>query len=144
MMERTVRLDATDVLEFAVASRDVNPLHTDEDFARRTSYGRTVAHGALVVLTALARVPADRFGRLRCLTADFLAPLHPGVPYDVCTGPGTRSEDIRVRCLGEPAALVRLKEAPSRVTLLARLPLENQGRPVEESARAWLFDDLRT
>jgi 3-oxoacyl-[acyl-carrier protein] reductase len=39
---------AQDVDSFAVISGDSNPLHMDEDFARRTNLGRRVVHGMLL------------------------------------------------------------------------------------------------
>ena len=41
-----------DVVNFAGVSGDFNPLHTDEEFARTTLYGRRIAHGALVLSVA--------------------------------------------------------------------------------------------
>ncbi|MGH2373128.1 MAG: MaoC/PaaZ C-terminal domain-containing protein [bacterium] len=42
-----------DLVNFAGVSGDYNPLHTDEEFARTTMFGRRVAHGSLVLsLTA--------------------------------------------------------------------------------------------
>ena len=52
-MSATLRLTAEHVLRFADASGDRNPLHVDEPFARSTSYGRCIAHGALVTIAAL-------------------------------------------------------------------------------------------
>jgi acyl dehydratase len=44
-----------DLVNFAGVSGDYNPLHTDEEFARSTPYGRRIAHGmlALSVVTGL-------------------------------------------------------------------------------------------
>jgi len=42
----------TDLVNFSGVSGDFNPLHTDEEFARSTSYGRRIAHGALVLSIA--------------------------------------------------------------------------------------------
>jgi acyl dehydratase len=37
----------SDVLQFAALTGDWNQLHTDEEFARTTPYGRRIAHGLL-------------------------------------------------------------------------------------------------
>lgn len=42
----------TDVVAFAGLSGDYNQLHTDEEFAKGTLFGRRVAHGALVLSIA--------------------------------------------------------------------------------------------
>ncbi|MFG2129192.1 SDR family NAD(P)-dependent oxidoreductase [Streptomyces sp. NPDC048751] len=67
---------------FATASGDANPLHGDADYAARTSFGRPIAHGALVVLHALGTLPARRTPRrLTRITARFHAPACPGQLY---------------------------------------------------------------
>jgi 3-hydroxybutyryl-CoA dehydratase len=45
-----------DVAAFAALSGDYNPIHTDEEYARRSAFGRRIAHGALIfsVSTGLA------------------------------------------------------------------------------------------
>ncbi len=42
----------TDVVIFAGLSGDYTQLHTDEEFAKQTPYGRRIAHGALVLSIA--------------------------------------------------------------------------------------------
>ena len=37
----------TDIVLFAALSGDYNPLHTDAEFARKTTFGQRVAHGLL-------------------------------------------------------------------------------------------------
>ncbi len=51
-----------DVVSFAGLSGDYNPLHTNEEFAKTTPYGRRIAHGMLVV--SIATGLADRQGFL--------------------------------------------------------------------------------
>jgi 3-hydroxybutyryl-CoA dehydratase len=45
-----------DVASFAALSGDYNPVHTDEEYARRSVYRRRIAHGALIfsISTGLA------------------------------------------------------------------------------------------
>jgi 3-hydroxybutyryl-CoA dehydratase len=38
----------TDIVNFAGLSGDFTPLHLDEEFAKKTPFGRRVAHGALI------------------------------------------------------------------------------------------------
>src|SRR5580704_6125527 len=50
--ERDISVE--DIAAFAVLSRDWNPLHTNEDYARQTNYGRRIVHGAFQVGLASA------------------------------------------------------------------------------------------
>jgi len=43
----TKTVTEADVLAFAGASGDLNPLHIDEEYAKRSVFGRRVAHGIL-------------------------------------------------------------------------------------------------
>lgn len=56
MIETTRTLTQDDFTAFAQISGDDNPIHVDPDFAARTFFKRTVAHGAM--LTALLRALA--------------------------------------------------------------------------------------
>ena len=66
---------------YAEASGDHNPLHTDAEFAASTPYGRTVAHGMLV-LSFLSEMMAAAFGVAWAsggkLKVRFRAPVFPG------------------------------------------------------------------
>ncbi len=43
----------TDVVMFAALTGDYNQLHTDEEFAKTTPFGRRIAHGLLVLSDAV-------------------------------------------------------------------------------------------
>lgn len=46
-------LDQQDINEFAELTKDFNPIHIDRDFARSTIFRTRIAHGLLVLSTAL-------------------------------------------------------------------------------------------
>jgi 3-hydroxybutyryl-CoA dehydratase len=73
---------------YADASGDHNPLHLDPAFAAGTPYGRTIAHGMLV-LAFLSEMLTDAFGMAWLtggkLNVRFRAPVYPG---DVVTTDG--------------------------------------------------------
>jgi 3-hydroxybutyryl-CoA dehydratase len=79
---------------YAAASGDHNPLHVDEEYARTTHFGGTIAHGMLV-LAYLSEMMAAAFGNDWLaggrLKARFRAPARPG---DTLTA---RAEPRRVR-----------------------------------------------
>jgi len=57
-------LAEADVANFAGVTGDINPLHMDEEYARKTRFGRRVPHGQLVFALALGlaeRVMAPLF-----------------------------------------------------------------------------------
>jgi 3-hydroxybutyryl-CoA dehydratase len=58
-LERTPSRDIVDA--YAVASGDYNPIHVDPDFAARSQFGGTIAHGMLV-LSSLSTLLTRSFG----------------------------------------------------------------------------------
>ncbi|MBI67531.1 MAG: acyl dehydratase [Chloroflexi bacterium] len=69
------------LIKYAEASGDYNPLHLDEEFARNTPYGKTIAHGMLI-LAFISALMTSAFGntwlRTGKLKARFRAPVFPG------------------------------------------------------------------
>jgi 3-oxoacyl-[acyl-carrier protein] reductase len=68
-----------DILEFARNSGDANPLHVDADYARTTSFGARVVHGAFQVGLASALIGMHLPGRnvlLSTVTARFPSALY--------------------------------------------------------------------
>jgi 3-hydroxybutyryl-CoA dehydratase len=51
-IERRRVVSADHIAAFARLSGDFNPVHVDEEFARRTPFGRTIAHGPMALALA--------------------------------------------------------------------------------------------
>jgi len=89
---------------YAQASGDFNPIHVDEDFARKSPLGGTVAHGMLI-LSYLSQMMTIAFGQSWLSTGKlnvrFKEPARPG---DVITVSGNiknieqEGNEIRVNC----------------------------------------------
>ncbi|MFC1861824.1 MaoC family dehydratase [Chloroflexota bacterium] len=66
---------------YAEASHDFNPIHIDEEFARNTPLGGTIAHGMLI-LAYVSQMMTATFGRSWLvgskLNVRFKAPARPG------------------------------------------------------------------
>jgi 3-hydroxybutyryl-CoA dehydratase len=74
-------LDQGMLHRYADASGDHNPIHVDEEFARTTPMGGTIAHGMLV-LSFISEMMTAAFGeawlRSGSLDVRFRAPARPG------------------------------------------------------------------
>ncbi len=69
------------IRRYAEAVGDFNPIHVDEEFARSTPFGGTIAHGMLVLAYAsdmMAAAFGDAWSRSGRLRARFKAPARPG------------------------------------------------------------------
>ena len=66
---------------YAEVSRDFNPIHIDEDFAKKTPLGGTIAHGMLI-LAYVSQMMSMAFGQSWLtggkLSVRFKAPARPG------------------------------------------------------------------
>ena len=66
---------------YAEASKDFNPIHIDEDFARKTPAGGTIAHGMLI-LAYISQMMTTAFGQSWLvggkLNVRFKTPARPG------------------------------------------------------------------
>lgn len=111
-----MRLGEQDVQDFAHASGDCNPLHLDADFARRTPYGRPIAHGALVIMTVLPAIGQAGLLRLSQLDARLRRPIFPGSEYRLPGKPATAGDRHRlvVESAGEVALQVRVRTDADR------------------------------
>jgi NAD(P)-dependent dehydrogenase (short-subunit alcohol dehydrogenase family)/acyl dehydratase len=96
---RRIRLTNEQLLRFAESSGDRNPLHIDERFARRTPYGRRIAHGALVATAALGSANEEALLHATALELQFKKPVVPDEEYTV--GVVETSEDkVRIDVVG--------------------------------------------
>jgi 3-hydroxybutyryl-CoA dehydratase len=78
-VSRTV--SEADILLFTAVSGDNNPLHSDEEFARRTFFGGRIAHGMLtasLLSTAVGMVLPGTGAIYRSQTLEFLKPVRAG------------------------------------------------------------------
>lgn len=73
-----------DVLDFARLTGDHNPIHTDEEYGRRSVHGRNIVHGNLVI-SSLSGITREGFPgpgtivlRKNCL---FIRPVYIGERY---------------------------------------------------------------
>ena len=69
------------VAAYAAASGDYNPIHIDEHFAATTPFGKTIAHGMLV-LSFVSEMMSNNFGEIWLQTGTlkvrFKAPVYIG------------------------------------------------------------------
>jgi 3-hydroxybutyryl-CoA dehydratase len=75
------QITQADVNLYAKASRDFNPIHIDEEFAKKTPAGGTIAHGMLI-LAYVSQMMTDAFGKSWLsggrFNVRFKAPARPG------------------------------------------------------------------
>jgi len=118
-----------DVFEFADATGDFNPLHIDEEYARRTVFGHRIAHGILtagIISTVLGGVIPGIGTIFVELHIKFLKPVYFG---DTMTATGMVTEIInprRVRLMvtchnqhGEDIALGNVVVIPPKETVVS-------------------------
>ena len=142
-MTRTLRLSQEHLQRFAEASGDRNPLHVEDAFARRTSYGRCIAHGALVTTTALGSADATALANLRAISARFKQPVFPGQDYAVSVVQSDASKTrIEVAAAGQVAITVTVSAAadPSEPQLPRAARQEVPARPA--SSRRHTLEEL--
>lgn len=98
-----VELTQDKIDRYALAGGDGNPLHTDPEFAAKTQFGGTIAHGMLV-LAYLSEMMTAAFGRAWLsggrLKVRFKAPARPGDTVSA-VGHVVRAEGGRTVCAVE-------------------------------------------
>lgn len=123
----------TDVVTYAGFSGDYNPIHTDEEFARRTVFGRRILHGpaAFCIATGLA----SRLG-----LADGTAIAFLGMTWDLKL-PIFIGDTIRVR---ERVLEKRPTSKPGRGIVTFGVELLNQHEQVVQSGQWKIMFASRT
>ncbi len=117
-----------DVVNFAGISGDFNPLHTDEEFARNTIFGKRIAHGmlGLTVSTGLSQslgILDDTILAFLSLEWNFRAPVYIGDTLHL-------EQEVQSR---------RETSKPDRGLVVFAARLVNQsGETVQEGARTVL------
>jgi len=77
----TKRIDQPNIDAYAEAAGDFNPIHLDNEFAKTTQFGGTIAHGMMVaailseLLSNAHKLEWPRTGKLKIR---FKAPVKPG------------------------------------------------------------------
>ena len=123
--EGLLRLDPDDVMLFAGASGDVNPMHVSVEYARTTPFGAPIAHGMLAVLAAVdglagldgtggREVPSGPDDGVAELSVDFRTPLLPGVRYPVRALAGRGVRRLQVRDGERVCMALSVRPAPQR------------------------------
>lgn len=124
------RLDDGHIRRFAAASGDVNPLHIDPEFARRTMYGRCVVHGALVAIVALGSVEEAMLGQARSLDLRFAQPVFPGDDLTLRSGPRHPGRvAVEAWSRGQLAARITVEAGGSVLPPVPPWPLACQSEP---------------
>lgn len=106
-------LSENDVALFARVSGDRNPLHCSAEYARSTTFGRTVAHGVLAAVATLDEQRPEGAG-VSAVEIGFGNPVHPDVRYrtealgESRDGSGYRLLDGDMVCL-----TVRVRTGPA-------------------------------
>ena len=77
-----MRITQKEILDFAAWSGDRNPIHVNEEEAKRSAFGGTIVHGALSTVAAL-REAADVQQAIAALDIEFRGEIRPDRDYDV-------------------------------------------------------------
>lgn len=111
---------------YAEASKDFNPIHIDEDFARKTPLGGTIAHGMLI-LAYVSQMMSVAFGRSWLtggkLDVRFRTPARPGDTITV-SGRISRIEKNEAQTLIHCDVLCRNQNGESVITGATRVRIE--------------------
>ena len=82
-MKTELLIDEKLQYEFAELSGDFNPLHTDHEFSRRSTFGSPVVHGIHLLLAALEQMRFDATVRITHLEVEFRSAVLVGDPFTI-------------------------------------------------------------
>ena len=111
-LSRTIKEE--DIRAFADLSGDRNPLHLDKEFARRSRFGRPIAHGMLsagIISAALGKCIPGPGAIYLSQTLRFVRPVYPGDTVTVTVEVTGYREDkgiltARTTCTNQTGAVV--------------------------------------
>ena len=112
-------INEADVLLFSAVSGDDNPMHTNEEFAKKSKFGQRIVHGALVnSLISTALTHAFPTSIYISQNTSFVAPVHIGDTIRAVVTCIEKMEKGRVRmkteCFNQDGTLVITGEAVTR------------------------------
>src|ERR1700676_1828498 len=76
-----IRFSSADLNHFAAFSRDLNPLHGDAAYARRTPFGEPLVFGMLAAIACLGQLRERASYALASAMIDFPNPIFPETDY---------------------------------------------------------------
>lgn len=106
-MGRYLQFTSTDLQRFADWSGDRNPLHVDDNAARRSVFRTRVVHGALTTIGALNAGVARTTGPVERLDVEFRGALHPDASHTLHAA-GDAGCIVEVRTADAVALTIRL------------------------------------
>ena len=125
--EVTKTITQEDINRYAEVSQDFNPIHIDEDFARKTPAGGTIAHGMLI-LAYVSQMMTAAFGRNWLtggrLSVRFRIPARPGDTVKA-TGKIAKIDKIREETLVNCRVLCNNQKGESIITGEAQVKVRN-------------------
>jgi len=106
---RELEFTDADMVLFAAGSGDVSPLHTDQDFARHTSYGACIVYGGLLSIAMLGTLPPAALASIRTVRSSFPGPVLPGTTLRLrAVEHPARAGTWEVKATGDEKLLARL------------------------------------
>ncbi|WNV78054.1 SDR family NAD(P)-dependent oxidoreductase [Bacillus atrophaeus] len=83
MIKTKVSISKESVELFSHASRDINPLHMSDEYARRSPFGERIVHGVLGLLYCLSECKPSQYRAFAKINVEFLHPIFMDKEYTV-------------------------------------------------------------